>query len=139
MSTQHHYTGKLPTVKKHNCTSTSLIERERESAVTDCFYVSFQLFTAVIDKLLIFYQVSATCSSWMFRSFGGNYSLYLQGDSLVHMDAEIQKMQPLHGAETQKKTSICICDFKLCTISSWWKYHTYHIYIMNSNEPTCQP
>jgi hypothetical protein len=39
--------------------------------------------------------------------------------SLVHMDAEIQNMQPLHGAETQKKTSICICDFKLCTVSSW--------------------
>jgi len=48
MSTQLHYTGKLSTVKKHNCTSTSLIEREggreseRDSAVTDCFYVTFQ-------------------------------------------------------------------------------------------------
>jgi hypothetical protein len=51
MSTQHHNTGKLPTVKKHNCTSTSLRERERERerAVTDCFYVSFQLFTVVIN------------------------------------------------------------------------------------------
>jgi len=48
----------------------------------------------------------------MSTRFGGNYSLYLQGDILVHMDAEIQNMQPLHGAETQKKTSICICDFK---------------------------
>jgi hypothetical protein len=61
-------------LKKHNCTNTS--QRERECAVTDCLYVSFQLFTAVIDKLLVFYQVSATCSGWMFRSFGGNYSIF---------------------------------------------------------------
>jgi hypothetical protein len=72
MSTQHHYSGKHLQLKKHNCTSTSLIERERgrkgerererERAATDLFYVSFQLLTAVTDKLLVFYQVSATCS-----------------------------------------------------------------------------
>ena len=39
----------------------------------------------------------------MFKSFVGNYSLYLQGDSLVHMDAEIQNTQTLLGAETQRR------------------------------------
>jgi hypothetical protein len=39
----------------------------------------------------------------MLRSFGGTYCFYLQGDNLVHTDAEMQNMQPMHGAETQRR------------------------------------
>jgi len=47
-----------------------------------------EILIAFDNLLVVFFWVSSPCNAWMFRYFSGMYCLYLQGDSLVQVDAE---------------------------------------------------
>jgi hypothetical protein len=52
-------------------------------------YVRFEVFTAVIIKIVVFWDV-VLCKSWVNRRFGGTYHLRLQGIKIRKRGTSLQ-------------------------------------------------
>jgi hypothetical protein len=127
--------------------------------ITQFQFLRFKVFTAVIMKNVIFWDM-ALCSSCVNRRFGGMYRLHLQGRKIRYRVTSVSRClqtavppkcrftQNLHGATYQKtaffKSHFIQVDVSPCSLVDWyWRfrgtcYLHRHVGIMWQSEASLQ-